>query len=56
MTSIELRALLAACGRSQRGMAKALDINERTMRYYASGELPIPRAVEYAIKYLLSCR
>jgi hypothetical protein len=37
-----LRAALAAAGFSQRSAAKHFGIDERTMRRYASGELPVP--------------
>lgn len=51
MTALQLQRLLDRAGISQRGAAKALDINERTMRRYVAGE-PIPRVVEFAAKYL----
>ena len=51
MTGIQLQKLLDRAGVSQRSAAKALDINERTMRRYVAGE-PIPRVVELAAKYL----
>jgi hypothetical protein len=49
----ELRQLIAQSGLSQRKAAEALDLDERTMRYYASGQNPIPRAVLYALRYLV---
>lgn len=52
MTANELRSLLEAAGLSQRGAARQLDIDERTMRRYCAGELPVPRAVEYALMHL----
>jgi hypothetical protein len=51
VTSLQLQRLLDRAGISQRGAAKALDLNERTMRRYVAGE-PIPRVVELAAKYL----
>jgi hypothetical protein len=48
----ELRALIARTGLSQRRAAEAIDVSERMMRYYASGQEKIPRAVLYALRYL----
>ena len=53
MTPTELRELLASAGLSQRAAAMHLCINERTMRRYAAGRLPIPHAVAMAVKYLV---
>lgn len=52
VTADQLRRLLDRAGLSQRGAAKALDINERTMRKYAAGGSPIPKTVELALLYL----
>ena len=51
VTATQLRKLLEHAGLSQRGAARELDFNERTMRRYCAGE-PIPRVVELACKYL----
>lgn len=53
MTALQLKRALQRAGLSQRGAAKALDINERTMRRYVSGEQPVPRVVEYALNWLI---
>jgi hypothetical protein len=53
MTALQLQRLLDRAGISQRGMAKALEINERTMRKYCSGDAKIPKTVEYACLYLI---
>jgi len=53
MTAAQLQRLLDNAGKSQRGMAKELGISERNMRRYVSGELPIPRVVELAVRCLL---
>jgi len=53
MTALQLKRALQKAGLSQRGAAKALGINERTMRRYISGEQPIPRVVEYALNWLI---
>ena len=52
MTALQLQRLLDRADMSQRGAAKALDINERSMRRYVAGDQPIPRTVELAAKYL----
>jgi transcriptional regulator with XRE-family HTH domain len=54
MTAAQLKRALRDAGLSQRGAAKRLEINERTMRRYVSGEQPIPRVVEYALYWLAS--
>lgn len=53
VTAAQLKRALAKAGLSQRGTAKELGINERTMRRYISGEQPIPRVVEYAVLWLV---
>lgn len=52
MTALQLKKVLAKAALSQRGAAKLLEINERTMRRYISGEQPIPRVVEYALMWI----
>jgi transcriptional regulator with XRE-family HTH domain len=52
MTGAGLKRMLDRAGLSQRGLAKELQINERTMRRYCSGEQPIPKTVEYAILWV----
>lgn len=47
-----LRDWLAAHGRSQRGLARELGVSERLMRYYCSGEQPIPKVVWLALETL----
>jgi plasmid maintenance system antidote protein VapI len=53
MTGGQLQKLLDRAGLSQRGAAKALGINERTMRKYVAGDAEIPRTVEYAIQWAI---
>lgn len=53
MTGGQLQKLLDRAGLSQRGAAKAIGINERTMRKYVAGESPIPRTVEYALRWVV---
>jgi hypothetical protein len=45
-------SLLQRAGLSQRGAARILGINERTMRYYCSGDQPTPYLVQYALEVL----
>lgn len=52
MTGAQLQKLIDSAGLSQRGAAKEIGINERTMRKYVSGESPIPKAVEYAVLWI----
>ncbi len=54
MTALQLQRLLDRAGLSQRGAAKALEINERTMRKYVAGESKVPKTVELALLYLLN--
>lgn len=49
MTGPDIRDLLAAAGLGQRGAARALGIDERTIRRYVAGDLPVPRIVEVAL-------
>lgn len=55
MTAAQLAKLLDRAGQSQRGAAKAIDINERTMRKYIAGVSPVPRTVEYALRWVVHC-
>lgn len=54
MTATQLQKLLDLAGLSQRGAAKDLGISERNMRRYIAGDLPVPRVVEYALRWLIS--
>lgn len=54
MTAAQLQKLLDLAGLSQRGAAKDLGISERNMRRYIAGDLPVPRVVEYALRWLIS--
>jgi ribosome-binding protein aMBF1 (putative translation factor) len=48
-----VRELITQLGLSQRAIAKELDINDRVMRYYCSGEQPVPRVVMLALEHLV---
>lgn len=52
MNARELREKLAGIGVSQREAARQLDITDRMMRYYCSGEKPVPKAVELALEQI----
>lgn len=47
-----LRDTLAALELSQRGAARQIGVNERTMRRYCLGESPVPRMVWLALRGL----
>jgi hypothetical protein len=51
-----LADLLGDAGLSQRGAAKALGINERTMRRYCSGDAAVPRVIVLALERLRDTR
>lgn len=53
MNATELRALLAVAQVSQRGLAVLIEVNERTVRAYCLGQMPIRRVTEYAINWAL---
>jgi hypothetical protein len=53
MTAKQLQRLLKSAEMSKRGTAKALEINERTMRRYVSGDQPVPRVIELAVRQLI---
>jgi len=47
-----LRELLAAAKLSQRSAARVVGVDERTMRYYASGDSPMPYPVQFCLETL----
>jgi plasmid maintenance system antidote protein VapI len=53
MSGPQLQRLLDRAGLSQRGAAKALGINERTMRKYVAGDAEIPKAIEIAARCIV---
>jgi hypothetical protein len=52
MTAAQLQRLLDKMGETQVGMAKRLGISDRNMRRYVSGELPVPKVIELAVRCL----
>lgn len=56
MNPDDLKSVAAALGLTGRGLADALDVNERTYRRWISGDVPIPRTVWLACEALLKRR
>jgi DNA transposition AAA+ family ATPase len=54
MTPRQLQRFLDNAGLSQRGAAREIGIHERTMRAYIAGDLPVPRTVEFALRWVAS--
>lgn len=48
-----IRAQIQEAGLSQRGAARVLEIDERTMRRYCAGESPVPTSVTIALRLLV---
>jgi transcriptional regulator with XRE-family HTH domain len=51
-----IRELLVQAGLSQRGAARELELDERTMRYYCSGDRAVPKVVILALERLVDLR
>lgn len=47
-----MRELLAKANLSQRAAARLLGVDERTMRYYASGQTPLPYPAQFCLEAL----
>lgn len=47
-----LRSLIEGAGMSQREASQRIGITDRSMRFYLSGQRPIPYSVQYAIEEL----
>jgi hypothetical protein len=54
--SEHVQALLDRAGLTQRAAAEELDIDERTMRRYVSGEADVPRTIIMALNLLVMTR
>ncbi len=54
MTSKQLRAFLTKTGLTKRGAARLIEISARNMYRYTAGELPVPRTVELALRWVAS--
>jgi len=53
VTSKRFKELMDKAGLSNAAAAKALGINERTIRKYIYGENPVPKTVELALLYVV---
>lgn len=53
MTPKQLRKLLERAGLNQSKAARLIGLTDRSMRRYIAGELETPRAVEYALRYVI---
>jgi transcriptional regulator with XRE-family HTH domain len=51
-----IRAQLAALGLSQRDAARRLGIDDRAIRYYCAGKMPVPAVVTLALLQLEQMR
>jgi DNA-binding transcriptional regulator YiaG len=49
----KIRELLVRAGLSQRGAARELDVDERTMRYWCAGDVATPRMAVLALERLI---
>lgn len=49
----ELRALMDSAGLSQIAAAEELDVSERVMREYCSGRVAVPRAILFAMRWIV---
>lgn len=47
-----VRELLSRAGLSQRHAAKLLGVNDRTMRFWCSGQVDIPYTAQFALEAL----
>lgn len=48
-----LRAAPKALGLSGRGLARLLDVNEKTWRRWVGGQVPIPQSVALVVQAML---
>ena len=53
--SAKLQQLIDQGGYTQRGAARELQVSERAMRYWCSGQQPVPRTVILAMEHLVGC-
>lgn len=54
MTPEQFKQARSNLGLSFDKLAAALDMSRRQLIYYEQGEYPVPKAVEMAMRYLLS--
>jgi hypothetical protein len=53
MTPKQLRKMLEDAGLTQVQAARLIGLTDRSMRRYTGGEVAVPRAVEYALRYVI---
>lgn len=54
MTPTQYRDTIAALGLNQSSAARLFGVDPRTSRRWASGDMPVPRAVELALRIMLT--
>jgi plasmid maintenance system antidote protein VapI len=54
MTPKQLRKFLDDAGLSQSGAARMIGITPRHMRRFIAGDAPVPLAIEYALRWVVS--
>jgi NAD-dependent oxidoreductase involved in siderophore biosynthesis len=53
MTPAEFRIVLDRLGLTQRGLSRLFEINERTVRSWASGRIEIPAPIRIFLRFLV---
>ena len=53
MTPHEFDDALSALGYSQCDFARSLDINDRTVRRWSSGDVPVPGPIVFTLRLML---
>lgn len=56
MTPAELRNAIDRLGLSQVGLGRFLGVDPRTVRRWAAGDLPVPRAVDMLLRLMIAYR
>lgn len=54
MTGTQLKKMIERAGKTQVGLARELEIGERTMRQYIASTR-VPKLVEYAARHACEC-
>lgn len=55
MTPSQFRAILDRLGFPQVGAAQFLDVDDRTVRRWIAGDVPVPRSVEMLLRLMDEC-
>ncbi len=53
MQATRMREMLKECGLTQRGAARKLGVNERTMRHWLAGDNAIPKMAFMALETII---